>query len=172
MGENKGRLGVFWHTQGSGKSLSMVFFTQKVLRTIPGSWTFVIVTDREELDDQIYKTFAATGAITEDKTQATSGKHLQQLLKENHRYCFTLIQKFQTRNGTPYPKLSDRDDLIVITDEAHRSQYDTLALNMRTRSPECGLSGIHGYTTNFRRRAAHARSVRRLCLHLQLCPVG
>ncbi|PWG73638.1 hypothetical protein DF186_22020, partial [Enterococcus hirae] len=58
-----GRLGVFWHTQGSGKSLSMVFFTQKIHRTIPGNWTFVIVTDRNELDEQIYKTFAATGAV-------------------------------------------------------------------------------------------------------------
>ena len=144
LGENQGRLGVFWHTQGSGKSLSMVFFTQKVLRTIPGSWTFVIVTDRDELDEQIHKTFVATGALTEDETRATSGKHLQQLLTENHRYCFTLIQKFQTRDGSPYPELSDRDDIIVITDEAHRSQYDTLALNMRTALPKAAFLGFTG----------------------------
>ncbi|WP_405237553.1 type I restriction endonuclease subunit R [Lentisalinibacter orientalis] len=142
--ENQGRLGVFWHTQGSGKSLSMVFFTQKVLRTVPGSWTFVVVTDREELDDQIYGTFAATGAVTEEKAQATSGKHLQQLLQENHRYVFTLIQKFQARDGTEYPKLSDRDDIIVITDEAHRSQYDTLALNMRNALPNAAFLGFTG----------------------------
>ena len=61
----KGRLGVFWHTQGSGKSISMIFFSQKVLRKVPGNWTFVVVTDRQELDGQIYKTFASAGAITE-----------------------------------------------------------------------------------------------------------
>ncbi|MEM7430686.1 MAG: type I restriction endonuclease subunit R [Pseudomonadota bacterium] len=142
--ENQGRLGVFWHTQGSGKSLSMVFFTQKVLRTIPGNWTFAIVTDREELDNQIYGTFAATGAVTEDKAQATSGQHLQELLSENHRYVFTLIQKFQTRDGSEYPELSDRDDIIVITDEAHRSQYDTLALNMRNALPKAAFLGFTG----------------------------
>lgn len=71
------RLGVFWHTQGSGKSLSMVFFTQKILRTLPGTWSFVVVTDREELDDQISKTFKATGATTREDVRATSGEHLK-----------------------------------------------------------------------------------------------
>jgi len=75
-----GRLGVFWHTQGSGKSLSMVFFCQKILRTVPGNWTFVIVTDRQELDEQIYKTFLATGAVTNTEVHAESGAHLKQLL--------------------------------------------------------------------------------------------
>ncbi|TKA94572.1 type I restriction endonuclease subunit R [Cereibacter changlensis] len=65
-----GRLGVFWHTQGSGKSLSMVFFCQKILRTVPGNWTFVIVTDRQELDEQIYKTFLSTGAVTHTEVHA------------------------------------------------------------------------------------------------------
>ncbi len=69
---NQGRLGVFWHTQGSGKSLSMVFLTQKILRKLQGNWTFVIVTDRKELDGQIYKTFAATGAVTEAEAHADS----------------------------------------------------------------------------------------------------
>src|SRR2546427_1561669 len=77
LGENQRRLGVFWHTQGSGKSLSMVFFSQKVLRKIPGNWTFLIVTDRQELDDQIYKTFQSVGAVTEHQVQATSGTPLQ-----------------------------------------------------------------------------------------------
>lgn len=139
-----GRLGVFWHTQGSGKSLSMVFFTQKILRTVPGNWTFVIVTDREELDDQIYKTFASTGAVTEVEAHATSGAHLKQLLSEDHRYVFTLIHKFGTRQGESYPKLSDRRDIIVITDEAHRSQYDTLALNMRFALPHASFLGFTG----------------------------
>jgi len=142
--ENKGRLGVFWHTQGSGKSLSMVFFTQKVLRKLAGNWTFLIITDREDLDTQIYQTFANTGAVTEDEAQATSGAHLKQLLTEDHRYIFTLIQKFRTEKGTIYPKLSDRSDIIVITDEAHRSQYDTFALNMRNALPNASFIGFTG----------------------------
>ncbi|WP_376694553.1 type I restriction endonuclease subunit R [Wenzhouxiangella sp. EGI_FJ10409] len=142
--EEAGRLGVFWHTQGSGKSLSMVFFTQKILRKIAGNWTFVVITDRRELDEQIYKTFAATGAVTEAEAAATSGSHLKQLLTEDHRYVFTLIHKFGTRHGEAYPKLSDRQDIIVITDEAHRSQYDTLALNMRTALPNAAFLGFTG----------------------------
>jgi len=128
-----GRGGVFWQTQGSGKSFSMVFFAQKVLRRLAGNWTFVIVTDRVELDEQIAKTFKAAGAVSEaegDQCHAQSGAHLRELLRGNHRYVFTLIHKFQTPE-----RLSDRPDVIVLTDEAHRSQYDTLALNMRTALP-------------------------------------
>ena len=142
--DQAGRLGVFWHTQGSGKSLSMVFFAQKILRKIPGNWTFVIVTDRNELDEQIYKTFAATGAVGEVEAHATSGAHLKQLLTEDHRYVFTLIQKFGTKKGEVYPQLSDRQDIIIITDEAHRSQYDTLAMNMRTALPNAAFLGFTG----------------------------
>jgi type I restriction enzyme, R subunit len=144
LGGNEGRLGVFWHTQGSGKSLSMVFFTQKILRTIPGNWTFVVVTDRKELDEQIYKTFAATGAVTEAEAHASSGQHLQRLLTEDHRYVFTLIHKFGTKRGEAYPVLSKRNDIIVITDEAHRTQYDTLALNMRNALPKAAFLGFTG----------------------------
>ena len=129
-----GRGGVFWHTQGAGKSLSMVFFAQKILREVPGDWTFVIVTDRVELDDQIAKTFKATGAVSQAESQvchAGSGAELRALLRGNHRYVFTLIQKFQLPEV-----LCDRSDVIVITDEAHRSQYDTLALNMRSALPK------------------------------------
>ncbi|WOX04715.1 type I restriction endonuclease subunit R [Microbulbifer pacificus] len=139
-----GRLGVFWHTQGSGKSLSMVFFTQKIHRKIPGNWTFLIVTDRTELDEQIYKTFAATGAVNEVEAHADSRAHLQQLLTEDHRYVFTLIHKFGTKRGEVYPQLSERQDIIVITDEAHRSQYDTLAMNMRTALPHAAFLGFTG----------------------------
>jgi len=144
LGDNKGKLGVFWHTQGSGKSLSMVFFTQKIHRTIPGNWTFLIVTDRDDLDRQIYKTFAATGAVTEAEAHATSSVHLRQLLTEDHRYVFTLIQKFRTEKGTTYPELSERQDIIVITDEAHRSQYDIFALNMRNALPKASFLGFTG----------------------------
>jgi len=129
-----GRGGVFWQTQGSGKSFSMVFFAQKILRKVPGDWSFVVVTDRDELDDQIAKTFAACGAVTAEESKrchATSGLHLSELLKENHRYVFTLIQKFRTPEV-----LCDRADVIVLTDEAHRSQYDTLAMNMRAAMPK------------------------------------
>jgi len=138
------RLGVFWHTQGSGKSLSMVFFTQKVLRKVLGSCTFVIVTDREELDDQISKTFKATGATAREDVRATSGEHLKELLRGNERCIFTLIQKFRNEPGQPYPELSSRSDVIVITDEAHRSQYDIFALNMRNALPNAGFIGFTG----------------------------
>ncbi|MEW6584961.1 MAG: type I restriction endonuclease subunit R [Nitrospirota bacterium] len=140
----KGRLGVFWHTQGSGKSISMVFFSQKVLRKVPGNWTFVVVTDRQELDDQIYKTFANAGVITEGHCQAESSKDLRRLLTEDHRFVFTLIHKFRTEDGSPHPVLSQRDDIIVITDEAHRSQYDTLALNMRNALPKASFLAFTG----------------------------
>ncbi len=138
------RLGVFWHTQGSGKSLSMVFFTQKVLRRVIGSCTFVIVTDREELDDQISKTFKNTGATTREDVRATSAENLKELLRGNERYIFTLIQKFRTEAGQRYPVLSERSDVIVITDEAHRSQYDIFALNMRNALPNAGFLGFTG----------------------------
>ena len=142
--QRKGRLGVFWHTQGSGKSVSMIFFAQKVLRKIPGNWTFVIVTDRQELDRQIYKNFVSAGVVTEGRAQAESSRHLRQLLSEDHRYVFTLIHKFRTEQGESHPVLSERGDIIVITDEAHRSQYDTLALNMRTALPNAAFLAFTG----------------------------
>ncbi|PAW77866.1 MAG: deoxyribonuclease HsdR [Verrucomicrobia bacterium Tous-C9LFEB] len=132
--EGHGRGGVFWQTQGAGKSFSMVFYAQKILRKLPGNWTFVVVTDRTELDDQIAKTFKACNAVSEaegDQCHASSGAHLRELLGQNHRYVFTLIHKFQTPDV-----LCDRSDVIVLTDEAHRSQYDTLALNMRAALPK------------------------------------
>lgn len=137
-----GRAGVFWQTQGSGKSFSMVFFSQKVLRKITGNWTFVVVTDRKELDDQIAKTFKATGAVTQhegDECHAQSGSELCELLRGNHRFVFTLIHKFQEPEV-----LSDRRDIIVLTDEAHRSQYDTLALNMRASLPNAMFLAFTG----------------------------
>lgn len=140
--EGHGRGGVFWQTQGSGKSFSMVFFAQKVLRKQSGDWTFVIVTDRVELDDQISTTFKACGAVSEaegDECHADSGAHLRELLRGNHRYVFTLVQKFQTPE-----MLCDRSDVIVITDEAHRSQYDTLATNMRAALPKATFLAFTG----------------------------
>ena len=138
-----GRIGVFWHTQGSGKSYSMVFFAEKVFRKLKGNWTFVIITDRTELDTQIYRTFSNCGAASEH-CQATSSRHLRSLLHEDHRYVFTLIHKFRTEPGTLHPVLSERDDIIVLTDEAHRSQYDTLAMNMRTALPKAKFVAFTG----------------------------
>lgn len=146
LDSNRGRLGVFWHTQGSGKSYSMLFFSQKVLRKIPGNWTFVVVTDRADLDDQIYKNFAGAGAVTEREAavRASSGEHLKQLLRQDHRYVFTMIHKFHTERGEIYPRLSDRSDVIVLTDEAHRTQYDILARNMRDALPSAAFLAFTG----------------------------
>jgi len=137
-----GRGGVFWQTQGSGKSFSMVFFAQKVLRKLAGNWTFVVVTDRVELDEQIAKTFKNVGAVSKSEGKechAASGTHLRELLRGNHRYVFTLVHKFQTPEA-----LTDRSDVIVLTDEAHRSQYDTLALNMRAALPRAMFLAFTG----------------------------
>lgn len=143
---NQGRLGVFWHTQGSGKSLSMVMFAEKVLRRQGGNYTFVVVTDRTELDDQIAGQFATAGALTKDIHQAQAGSrsHLKELLAGNERYVFTLIQKFSTADREPMPVLSERSDIIVMTDEAHRSQYDQLAANMRAALPNASFIGFTG----------------------------
>ena len=131
------------NTQGSGKSFSMTFFTQKAFRKLPGNWTFVVVTDRTDLDDQIYKTFNKAGMLLEE-SQAGSGADLKRMLSEDRRFVFTLIQKFRAEPGESYPLLSERDDVIVITDEAHRSQYDTLAMNMRRALPNAAFIAFTG----------------------------
>lgn len=142
--EHRGKLGVFWHTQGSGKSYSMIFFSQKVLRKLWGNYTFLIVTDRKELDDQIYRNFANAGAVTEDEMHAEDSQHLRRLLSEDHRNVFTLIQKFRSPLGEPFPEISKRSDIIVMTDEAHRSQYATLAMNMRRALPNAAFIAFTG----------------------------
>jgi len=140
-----GKLGVFWHTQGSGKSYSMVIFTRKVHRKLGGNFTFLVLTDRDDLDTQIYKTFAGCGVVDNDRDpcRAASGEHLAQLLAQHKSHVFSLIQKFNQTvvEGEAY---SRRDDLIVITDEAHRTQYGTLALNMRNALPNASYIGFTG----------------------------
>jgi type I restriction enzyme R subunit len=136
-----GRLGVFWHTQGSGKSYSMAFFAEKVRRVIPGNFTFVVMTDREDLDDQIYRTFVGCGVADEKTPRAKSGEDLQSLLGENHRFVFSLIHKFNQDITTPY---SERDDIIVISDEAHRTQGGKFARNMRLALPNASFIGFTG----------------------------
>ncbi len=138
--ELKGKLGVFWHTQGSGKSYAMVYLSQKVFRKLTGDFTFIIVTDREQLDGQDYDNFAHVGAVYEKQVQADSIKNLKQLLQEDHRQIFTTIQKFQDVTGP----ISERDGIIVMTDEAHRSQYDIFAQNMRKALPKASFIGFTG----------------------------
>ncbi|MEW6605897.1 MAG: type I restriction endonuclease subunit R [bacterium] len=142
--ENEGRLGVFWHTQGSGKTESMIFFSQKILRKIPGNWTFVVVTDRKELDEQTYKRFVRSGVIQGKQEWAQNTEDLRRLLKEDHRYVFTTIQKFRTEKGAKHPVISNRSDIVVITDEAHRTQYDIFAMNMRNALPNAGFIAFTG----------------------------
>lgn len=138
--ELDGKLGVFWHTQGSGKSYSMVWLSQKVLRQLTGDFTFVIVTDRTQLDGQAYKNFENVGAIYEREVHAESILHLKELLGQDHRQIFTTIQKFQDIPGA----ISEREDIIVMTDEAHRTQYDRMALNMRKALPKASFIGFTG----------------------------
>lgn len=138
-----GRLGVFWHTQGSGKSYSMVFFVEKVRRVVPGNFTFVIMTDRDDLDDQIFRTFVGCGVADEKTPRAASGKELKSILQENYRFVFSLIHKFNQdlKPDKPYTR---RDDIIVISDEAHRTQAGKLARNMRLALPNAAFIGFTG----------------------------
>lgn len=138
--DSEGKLGVFWHTQGSGKSYSMVYLSQKVFRKLQGNFTFVVVTDRKELDKQAYDNFANVGAIYETEVHAESIEHLHQLLSQDHRQIFTTIQKFQDIEGP----ISNRDNIIVMTDEAHRTQYDRMAQNMRKALPNASFIGFTG----------------------------
>ncbi len=143
--ERQGKLGVFWHTQGAGKSYSMVMFTRKVHRKLGGNFTFLVLTDRDDLDTQIYKTFAGCGVVDHDRDpcRAANGKHLSNLLAEHKSHVFSLIQKFN-QIVDPDEGYTQRDDIIVITDEAHRTQYGTLALNMRNALPNASFIGFTG----------------------------
>lgn len=138
-----GRLGVFWHTQGSGKSYSMAFFAEKVRRKVPGNFTFLLMTDRHDLDDQIYKTFAGSGITGKETPRAASGDDLEGFLTENHPYVFSLIHKFN-KDVDPKRPYSERDDIIVISDEAHRTQSGRLARNMRIALPNAAFIGFTG----------------------------
>ncbi|ANF25009.1 type I restriction endonuclease subunit R [Stutzerimonas stutzeri] len=137
-----GKLGVFWHTQGSGKSYSMVFFCQKIHRKISARYTFVLLTDRKELDNQIFSTFVGCGISTNSRDKAAGAEGLERLLKdENRRYVFSLIHKFRKRVTEPW---SERDDIIVVSDEAHRTQYGRLATQMRMALSRAKFIGFTG----------------------------
>jgi type I restriction enzyme R subunit len=143
--ELDGKLGVFWHTQGSGKSYSMGMFVNKVNRKIKGNFTFLMITDRVDLDDQLYKTFLRTDIITKDESaQPKNSEKLREYLTTNKSFIFTLIHKFGYDKGKKYPVLTERDDIIVIVDEAHRTQYKIFAENMRTGLPNAQYIAFTG----------------------------
>jgi len=137
----RGKLGVFWHTQGSGKSYSMVFFAQKVRRKVSANYSFVLMTDRDELDKQIHGTFVNCGVVVNVRARARDGKGLKKLLTEDNSYVFSLIHKFHQRVSEPW---SNRRDVIVISDEAHRTQYGRLATRMREALPHARFIGFTG----------------------------
>ena len=143
--DREGKLGVFWHTQGAGKSYSMVMFTRKVRRRLGGHFTFLVLTDRDDLDTQIYKTFAGCGVVDHDRDpcRAASGEHLSRLLGEHKSHVFSLIQKFN-QDVDPAAGWTRRDDVIVVSDEAHRTQYGRLALNLRNALPKASYIGFTG----------------------------
>ena len=143
--DQRGKLGVFWHTQGSGKSFSMVFYVRKIFRKLTGNFTFVVVTDRDDLDGQIYRNFLNTGTVKPaDAAQPKNSEELRKFLGQNKRVIFTLIHKFRFAKGATYPMLSPRDDIVVIVDEAHRTQYKSLAENMRTGLPNASYLAFTG----------------------------
>ena len=138
-----GKLGVFWHTQGSGKSYSMVFLAQKIRRQFAGSPTFVILTDRDELNKQISDTFEACGCLSGKARQyiPSSGAKLYEMLRGNPSFIFTLIQKFNDDNAEP---ITPEHDIIILSDEAHRSQNGIFADNMCRVLPTASRIGFTG----------------------------
>lgn len=143
--ELKGKLGVFWHTQGSGKSYSMVMFVRKVRRKVNGNFTFLVITDRDDLDTQIHKTFVRTEVIgPKEECQPKNSAQLREFLSSNKPMLFTLIHKFQYDKTKKYPELSERDDIFVLVDEAHRTQYKNLAENMHTGIPRANYIAFTG----------------------------
>lgn len=149
----KGKLGVYWHTQGSGKSYSMVFLCEKIHRKLGGSYTFLIAVDRQELENQLYDTFSGVGVVNDksvvagNKSGMTGRDHLRELLAQNHKYVFSLIHKFSIdpEKESEYPLITDRENIIVISDEAHRTQGGTYARNMRFHGlPNASFLGFTG----------------------------
>jgi len=122
--EGDKKAGVIWHTQGSGKSLSMVFYSAKIIQKLANP-TIVVITDRNDLDDQLFDTFAAsTQILRQEPVQAESREHIKDLLKvDAGGIIFSTIHKFWPDEGNIYETLSERENIIVIVDEAHRTQY-------------------------------------------------
>jgi type I restriction enzyme R subunit len=149
--EGDQRAGVIWHTQGSGKSLSMVFYTGKmVVEPAMNNPTIVVLTDRNDLDDQLYDTFCnCSQLLRQEPKQATDRKTLRELLSvASGGIVFTTIQKFlPEEKGDTFPRLTDRRNVVVVADEAHRSQYDFIdgfARHMRDALPNASFIGFTG----------------------------
>ena len=139
-----GKLGVFWHTQGSGKSYSMLFLSQKIRRKFEGSPTILVLTDRDELNKQISDTFENCGMLGKVKAKkfiASSGEDLKMKLKGNPSFIFSLIQKFNDPNAEP---IIPDHDIIVMSDEAHRTQNGVFADNMMHLLPTAHRIGFTG----------------------------
>jgi len=142
QGDDLGRIGVYWHTQGSGKSLSMVYFVRKIRRSSDfGNPTFVVVTDRNELDEQITHTFSDAGY---NVSWADTIPDLRDKLdRQAGGLVFTTIQKFQTQDDErQHPVVNEREDVIVMADEAHRSQTKELGENLRDALPNASFIGF------------------------------
>ena len=151
-GDRKG--GVVWHTQGSGKSLSMVFYTGKIVLALDNP-TILVITDRNDLDDQLFDTFAASKQLLrQDPVQATDRKQLKDLLKVNSGgVIFTTIQKFQPEEGNVFETLSTRENIIVIADEAHRTQYGFSAKTVDDKDESGNVIGkkiVYGFAKYMR----------------------
>ena len=148
--EGDRRAGVIWHTQGSGKSLTMAFFAGKIIaHPEMSNPTLLVLTDRNDLDDQLYGVFAASqDLIRQTPAQALDREHLRGLLAvASGGVVFSTIQKFLPEKGQPYPTLSERSNIVVIADEAHRSQYDFIdgfARHMRDALPNASFIGFTG----------------------------
>jgi type I restriction enzyme R subunit len=148
------RAGVMWHTQGSGKSLSMVFFAGKIVQALDNP-TILVITDRNDLDDQLFDTFAAAKQLLrQEPVQAESRAHLKELLKvASGGVVFTTIQKFYPEEGSVYETLSARENIIVIADEAHRTQYGFSARTIDERDEDgqvIGKKTVYGFAKYLR----------------------
>jgi type I restriction enzyme R subunit len=147
--EGDKRCGVVWHTQGSGKSLTMAFYAGKLVLALDNP-TIVVITDRNDLDDQLFGTFSRCHELLrQTPVQATSRDRLKELLNvAAGGVVFTTIQKFfPDVKGAAYPTLSERRNIVVIADEAHRSQYDFIdgfARHMRDALPNASFIGFTG----------------------------
>ena len=151
-----GKLGIFWHTQGSGKSYSMIMLAKKIKHLVNGNFTFLIVTDRKDLDIQIWKNFLKTEFMSNDENvQPANGATLRKELQGNKTVLFTLIHKFGYEKGNEYPVLSTRDDIIIFVDEAHRTQYKDLAENMRKGLPNAQYFAFTGTPLLGSKRLTH-----------------
>jgi type I restriction enzyme R subunit len=152
LGDRKG--GVVWHTQGSGKSLSMVFYTGKIVLAMDNP-TVLVITDRNDLDDQLFDTFAASKQLLrQTPVQAENRERLKELLKvASGGVIFTTIQKFQPEEGNIYETLSERANIIVVADEAHRTQYGFKAKTIDDRDGHGNIIGkkvVYGFAKYMR----------------------